>query len=251
MKMALARRDRVASFLSPTRLFKVPHEQGRSLLHTLLPVHVPALLVLAAVVAASLTTNVPAAYFLRDPAGTLHVPSYIGLVSNLGVLLWCASATVCFFASVVLRKLGHAKQWSSFFMASGLLTTVLMIDDLFMVHENVSEINWRLNEKAIYILYAGMFLIFLGKFWKAIASTEFLLLVLALGLLGTSMLFDQLNDPYAENVSAIRLLIEDGSKFLGIATWLVYFARTCLSQVLPSLMLTRIVRQEPHMTSTR
>ncbi|MDQ3930686.1 MAG: hypothetical protein M3328_16265 [Chloroflexota bacterium] len=244
MKMAVVRQYQESTFLSHTSRFKTFANQVRALPSALLMVYAPALLVLAAVFVGSLVSNVPVAYFLRDPAGTLQVPSYIGLVSDLGVLLWCACAAVCFFAYMLLRKMGTGKEWPSFFLASGLVTTVLLIDDLFMLHENVSQINWHFSEKMVFALYGGMFLLFLGRFWKTIASTDFLIFLLACCLLGTSVMFDQLNEPYGDNVPAIRLLLEDGAKLLGILTWLVYFARTCLSQMLPTLMFHRTTMQE-------
>lgn len=239
MKMAHVRADRGLTFLPQARPFKILAEQARPLLPMLALVYAPALLVLGAVLAVSLTSDVPVAYFLRDSAGTLQVPAYIGVVSNLGVLLWCACAAVCFFGSVVLRKAAVRKEWAAFFMAAGLVTTVLLVDDLFMLHENVSQLYWRFGEKTVFALFGGMFLLFLVKFWRTIASTEFLVFVIACGFLGMSVAFDQLNEPFGDNVPAIRLLLEDGAKLLGILTWLVYFARTCMSQILPALTFDR------------
>ncbi|HEX8598065.1 MAG TPA: hypothetical protein VF952_06055 [Chloroflexia bacterium] len=244
MKMVVMRQARGLKFHSEAIPFKSPWNQARSLPPALLLVYAPALLVLVAVFTTSLKSDIPVAYFLRDAAGTLQVPSYIGLVSNLGALLWCACAAVCFFGSALLRKVSPGKGWASFFLAAGLVTTVLLIDDLFMLHENVSEVYWRFGEKTIFALYGGMFILFLARFWKNIASTDFLVFLLACGLLGMSVLFDQWNEPFGDNVPAMRLLLEDGAKLLGILTWLLYFARTCLGQLLPVLTFNRPTVQE-------
>jgi hypothetical protein len=175
-------------------------------------------------------------------------------VSDLGALLWCAGAAVCFFGSALLRKAGtgnETREWSSFFLAAGLVTTVLLIDDLFMLHENVSQVHWRLGEKTIFALYGGMFLLFLARFWKRIASTDSLVFLLACGLLGMSVLFDQWNEPFGDNVPAMRLLLEDGAKLLGILTWLLYFARTCLAQLLPALTSNHPSVQEQPISAGR
>ncbi|MDQ3703666.1 MAG: hypothetical protein M3437_00310 [Chloroflexota bacterium] len=247
MKMVVMRQTHGLEFHSEATPFRSLWGQARSLPPVLLLAYVPALLVLAAVFATSLMSGIPVAYFLRDAAGTLQVPSYIGLVSDLGALLWCACAAVCFFGSALLRKVGagnEAREWSSFFLAAGLITTVLLIDDLFMLHENVSQVHWRFGEKTIFALYGGMFLIFLARFWKRIASTDSLVFLLACGLLGMSVLFDQWNEPFGDNVPAMRLLLEDGAKLLGILTWLLYFARTSLARLLPVLTSSRPTAQE-------
>ncbi|MDQ5825595.1 MAG: hypothetical protein M3441_15490 [Chloroflexota bacterium] len=254
MKMVVMGQARGLRFRSEAIPFKSPWNQARSLPPVLLLVYAPALLVLMAVFASSLKSGIPVSYFLRDAAGTLQVPSYVGLVSNLGALLWCAGAAVCFFGSVLLRKVGageEAREWSSFFLAAGLVTTVLLIDDLFMLHENVSEVYWRFGEKTIFALYGGMFLLFLARFWKKLATTDFLVFLLACGLLGMSVLFDQWNEPFGDNVPAMRLLLEDGAKLLGILTWLLYFARTCLAQLLPALTANRPTVQEQPLVAGR
>ena len=244
MNMAIMRQARELKFHPEATPLGTLRNQARSLPSVLLLVYAPALLVLGAVFAASFKSDIPVAYFLRDAAGTLQVPSYIGLVSNLGALLWCACTAVCFFGSMLLRKTGADKEWSSFFLAAGLVTTVLLIDDLFMLHENVSQIYWRFGEKTVFALYGGMFLLFLVRFGKKIASTDFLVFVLACGLLGMSVLFDQMNEPFGDNVPAMSLLLEDGAKLLGILTWLLYFTRTGLAQLLPALTSHRPPTQE-------
>lgn len=231
--MALMNPVREVPLLSAATPFNKIVVQARTLLPTLLLVYAPALLVLVAVFAASLTSNVPVAYFLRDPAGILHVPNYVGVVSGLGVLLWCSCAAVCLFSWTVLKKTGATSHWPAFFFAAGIVTTVLLIDDFFMLHENASQIYWRFGEEMVFALYGFMFVVFIARFWRTIASTEFLVFLLACGFMGLSLVFDKLNGPYGDNVPAIRLLLEDGAKLLGIVAWLVYFARTCLAQTIP------------------
>jgi hypothetical protein len=231
--MALMNPVRELPLLSATLPYRNIVAQARTLLPTLLLVYAPALLVLGAVFAAGLAGNVPLAYFLRDPAGTLHVPNYIGVVSGLGVLLWCSCAAVCLFSWGVLKKAGTKGRWPAFFFSAGIMTTVLLIDDFFMLHENASQIYWRFGEEMVFALYGVMFFFFIARFWRTIASTEFLVFLLACGFMGMSLVFDKLNGPYGDNVPALRLLLEDGAKLLGIVAWLVYFARTCLAQTVP------------------
>ncbi len=53
---------------------------------------------------------IPAYQLLDDPTDYAGVKWYTGLVSNLVVLLWCASSTVCAFAGLVLRGKPNANR---------------------------------------------------------------------------------------------------------------------------------------------
>ena len=65
----------------------------------------------------------------RDPTSALGGPPYIGFLSQLGVLLWTASASVCLFSAYVLSKGRDPLQLKSFLLWSGILTVFLTLDD--------------------------------------------------------------------------------------------------------------------------
>jgi hypothetical protein len=63
------------------------------------------LAVLALALFVSVYGDVPVAFFLRDPVSSLNAHPLTGMVSHLGVLVWCSAAGVCFFIrAVVLRE---------------------------------------------------------------------------------------------------------------------------------------------------
>jgi hypothetical protein len=47
-------------------------------------------------------------YFTSDPFVLGHLPFYAGILSNVGILLWSASAAICFFTATVVKALPHA-----------------------------------------------------------------------------------------------------------------------------------------------
>ena len=73
-------------------------------------------------------------------------------------------------------------------------------------------------------------------FWnrEEILSSEYLLLALALAMLGISAFLDALPiDDFGLRYFWTRLevFLEDGSRFAGIATWLIYFVRYATQKI--------------------
>ena len=153
-------------------------------------------------------------------------PFYIGLVSNLGVLLWCTTAAVCWLTAIVLHH-KKSKLTSSFFLWSAGISTVLLFDDLFLIHEQVMPRYLGISEKKVLASYGLLVLGYLVRWWKQILQTDYLLLVLAFVFFGISVFVDLamkfgLNSPD---------WVEDLFKLTGIVSWSAYYLRTCLTQL--------------------
>ena len=80
--------------------------------------------------------DVPMSGFTRDPAAVHNANPFTGVLSNIGILFWCSAAAVCFFSAAIQVKEARVKI-VPFLLFSGLLTAVLLLDDLFMLHETV------------------------------------------------------------------------------------------------------------------
>ncbi len=154
----------------------------------------------------------------RDPTQAAGVPFYVGIVSNLGILLWDTAVVVCLFAAALVRR-DPARRDDMWFLASlGTLTAVLMLDDLFMVHDEVFPKYLGVPEEPIEALYLLMTLAFMLRFRRLLLRPQVLLFLSALALFGVSILIE-----YAPEGWSLRIhVIEDGSKLLGIANWLAY-----------------------------
>ena len=79
------------------------HKMGSVAWKTISPRHLlmtfaPALSVLLAITAASLFLGVSMPNMTRDITAIANVHPLSGVLSNLGILLWCVAATVCGFA---------------------------------------------------------------------------------------------------------------------------------------------------------
>src|SRR5688572_9327807 len=98
----------------------------------LLLLYVPILALLLLVIIAAFSSRIPLSSLTRDMASIAHVHPLIGVVSNVGILLWCATAVICLFGGSLLRQKGmHAE--ARFLLWGGVMTLVLLVDDLFMV----------------------------------------------------------------------------------------------------------------------
>lgn len=191
---------------------------------------VPAGALLAAVVIVGVFFGVDVGRLLHDPAAVAGMNPLIGLVSNLGVLLWAAAASICLFTAALTRQRGMHEAFAFTFCA-GLLSAYLMLDDLFMFHENLVERYIGMNEKALYLCLGIATLVFLIRFRVFILRTDFGYLLLALGFLAASVLIDTAVDyvvpVFAEKFPMLEDIAEDGSKWLGIAFWACYYLRSC------------------------
>ncbi len=226
--------------------------------------YVPTLVILGGIMGYALATGRRVWYFTNDPFVLGHLPFYAGVLSSLANVLWGAGATVCFFCALVLGGNHRAEKedgrgemeantrsldlrltnadgirgdgrWemgdgsndsapdtlSRFMLASGALTSLLLFDDLFQFHRILYIKYLHLSAPAVFAFYGLLALGFLIGFRREIAGTDYLLLGVALALFAAAVVFD--------TVSLLprgRTAFSDALKFLGIVTWVAYFART-------------------------
>lgn len=177
--------------------------------------------------------GIPIGNLTRDPSNILSSPFYLGAISSLGIMLWTATASICIFTGFICQRSGKNLELSHFLLASGLLTTVLMFDDLFLFHEIVFPHRLHVPEYVVYGVYILAPLSLLACYWRLILRTEFPLFVAAGCFLGASMLADTLTNVSAD--TSIKFLIEDGLKLFGIMSWFIYYVRLCLAELSASI----------------
>lgn len=184
-----------------------------------------ALVGIAGVLVLSKITHKPMSYMTRDPAATTDADFYIGFLSSIGIMLWAATAAVCLFAAVVLRR-WRVQRHSLFLFASGLLSLILVLDDAFMLHEEVMQRYFHIPQLAVYAGYAILVPGYLAFFARDILRTDYILLIIALSFLGLSMGMDAFL-PFSD----IETIVEDGLKFAGIVFWISYYVHVASGMV--------------------
>lgn len=110
---------------------------------------------------------------------------------------------------------------------SGILSGILLMDDLFMLHDSILPTYLHLSEYYIFALYVILLMGLVFFFWEEILQTNFYALALVVVLFGVSNGLDILT---AEGVICIgewEVFYEEGLKWIGIGWWLSYFFQTC------------------------
>lgn len=147
-----------------------------------------------------------------DPAAITGRPPYLGLFSNLGILVWWAAATTSLLAALVLRP---SPARSALFWG-GALAIVLTLDDLFMLHDAVFP-QLGVRERFTYATYATATFAYLFVHRHFHATMDWPLLIASVALLSASVVFDGLS-----SIGHDFPLLEEGTKFAGIVAWCAY-----------------------------
>lgn len=169
---------------------------------------------------------------MTDPVAYGELPKYTGLISNVGVLLWCSTAAICLFCSLLLSKC-QPSRLTSFFLFGGLLSLILTLDDLFLLHESDGGLFvtlFNIPEKVTLLVYACGALAYLSKFrhmFTRVGKPVFLLV--ALVLFSISIGYEAMGPMAPLAQTKLMPLLEDGTKFLGIVNWACYFLSASLA----------------------
>lgn len=193
--------------------------------------YLPMLLLLLAAMWLADLKDIPFEDVTRDPATAARAPFYSGALAILGLFGWCATAAVCFFAAALHRRYRKPRAETAFLVGGGLLSTLLLVDDAFLIHEVVGPYHLGLSDEVLIGIYALATLAFLLTCRAVILRSDYLLLLLALGCLAASAGIDKLHDFGLLAVIGMAdgpagYLFEDTLKLLGLAGWFGYFAWT-------------------------
>ncbi len=206
-----------------TKLFP----QIKGLIPTMVRIYGPPSILLLGIGIVSRLKRIPLRNIFSDPASIINFHPFLGFMSNLGILIWAATAAICFYSAALVRNKGGSREFSSFFQFAGLLTTVLMLDDLFLFHDWLAPKVLHIPQIIVLIAYGVTTLLFLTKFRELILRTDFVLLGSACVFFAMSVVIDQ----WLDEIMPMEHLFEDGSKFLGILGWLCYFIRTSFQKL--------------------
>jgi hypothetical protein len=182
--------------------------------------------VLAILPIAARLENVPVSEFMRDVFSIAEIPVYSGIASNLGVFLWCAGAAIGSFAALLVG--GGEPTLRRFLAASAGISAIFMIDDFFMVHEWLVPRFLGWPEEAAYLVYGGVFALYVIAYRRSIRSLAPGLFVIAAAVLALSVGIDLVHE---EEESPWGYYVEDGIKLLGVASWLAFVAGAAASAI--------------------
>lgn len=183
------------------------------------------LLCLAAFI--SLHYRIPIAKFTRDPLAITGGHPFLGIISNIGAILWSSSAAFCLLSFSILREKQKSADTIGFIGFGGIISLVLLIDDFFMIHERIFPKYFGIHEKLLFILYGLLIILYFAHYIRIILTTEFLYLIFVFLFFGISLAVDSIS----ESIIPMHHLFEDGAKFIGIVSWVSYQFSVCFQEL--------------------
>jgi hypothetical protein len=199
-----------------------------TLASSLLRIYILPLIALAILVVVWRETGRPLAYFMRDLAEAMNQLFYLGLYSNLILVFWGASAAICLFSGIMLRRSGRITERTKFLLYAGITSTLLYLDDMFLLHEDrgIFTTFFGLPQALILATYATWVAYFVIRFRTTILKTDYAPLLSGCLLLALSMFVDMTEGGLILDIGMVlpaHQLLEDGPKLMGACGWLVYF----------------------------
>lgn len=189
----------------------------------------PGIVFLLILIFLSFLTKTHFSLFSRDVNAIFDAPPYIGILSNVGIVLWSFTVAILFFSYLLSKELHLNK--SGFFLFSGILSLVMLIDDLFMLHDHIFPMYINSSDYLFYFIYGGSVILIFYFYFQFIMNSDYVLLLMAFVLFAMSGIFDE-GLSYFGIVFPHRHILEDGTKFLGILSWFSYFSRICYRYIL-------------------
>ena len=102
---------------------------------------------------------------VRDLAQTCGYPIGVGMISNIGILLWASSGAITLFVSI--SKLAE-RDIAKLLLMGGIFSAILCVDDFFLLHDRY------VGPDFLNITYLTMTILMLIKFWKVLLKVELL-----------------------------------------------------------------------------
>lgn len=150
-------------------------------------------------------------------------------LSNIGIILWCVSATVCFFTAFIIRD-SQGKNIYYFLLYSALLSTYFLLDDFFEIHESAVLIYFSIDENKVFTLIAVAIVVYLIAFKQILLQTNYLVLLMALLFLATSVLADV-------GLAPIEIIYSVLFLSFSIFFYLMFFNRSQLPRYLTTFLI--------------
>ena len=153
---------------------------------------------------------------IRDLAQTCGYPIGVGMISNIGILLWGATASICLFTTF---SENINRESSKLLLLGGLFSGLLCIDDFFLLHDRY------VGPDFLNLTYLAISIFLLVRFRTILKKIGLFNLIISILFLGLSIFFDGVIQQIFDQSYDITQLIEEGFKFLGIACWLNFWCK--------------------------
>ncbi|MFT3895326.1 MAG: hypothetical protein QM730_27185 [Anaerolineales bacterium] len=174
--------------------------------------------------------NISLSDFTYDVTILGGLPFYAGMLSQLGIMFWSATAAVCVLAFILLKRQNKNGPTKRFLFHAIAFTIFLLLDDAFIFHEDIAPNYLGIGQNIVFALYLFVYLVFFLVNISEILNSEYLILGFAMALFAASIFIDVAHLDHYELQGIFfserfQTFLEDGLKFAGIVTWFIYFTR--------------------------
>ena len=160
--------------------------------------------------------NIQLNLVIRDLAQTCGYPIGVGMISNIGILLWGAAASICLFTTF---SENINRESSKLLLLGGLFSGLLCIDDFFLLHDRY------VGPDFLNLTYLAISIFLLVRFRMILKKIGFFNLIISILFLGLSIFFDGVIQQIFNQSYELTQIIEEWFKFLGIACWLNFWCK--------------------------
>ena len=160
--------------------------------------------------------NIKLSLVVRDLAQSCGYPIGVGMISNIGILLWGAAASICLFTTFIE---GINRESSKLLLLGGIFSSLLCIDDFFLLHDRY------IGPDFLNLTYLAISIILLIRFQRILKEIGVFNLLISILFLGLSVFFDGVIQQIFNQSYELTQLIEEGFKFIGIACWLNFWCK--------------------------
>jgi hypothetical protein len=183
---------------------------------------IPSLIVYVLAINLSAMAGIKGILVIRDLAQTCDSALGIGLISNLGYLLWIATAAIALFTAYGTPTNSQHKL-KELLLCGGWFSFILCIDDMFLLHDRY------IGQTFLYVVYAIFAFLIAFRFREQLLKNGGEMFILAATLLALSVLTDKFQHDFVY-ILPIKYeplqIFEEGVKFIGISSWFYFWWST-------------------------
>jgi hypothetical protein len=164
--------------------------------------------------------------FTKEAAEQAGLASYTGALAEITWFLWVVAGSAGALAVAALARGDRHDDRIPFFVGTTALTTLLLLDDFAMLHDEWLPVI-GVPEEAVYLVYAVILVVLLVRFRSGFASGGALLALAAGACWAVSLGADFLQEHWEIHAH----LVEDGAKIMGTALWTAFMVWSHLRNV--------------------
>lgn len=152
---------------------------------------------------------------------------YLGWFTSISEIMWCTAIAICLFTAFLLPQLN--RRFGIFLNASALVMLLLFLDDRFRFTLILCAFfgTCKVVKLVVYGVYGIILVSYAWLFRHTIKKTPYVPLLVSFFLFG----FSSAIDIAPINGRGINVMLEDGTKLIGLINLTIYFWWICQQEI--------------------